>query len=66
MDFRNALLCSVIVNVAPFVKRRKSYEPADFMPRALKNHRPQTLEEMAERARLINAQVGGEFIVRDS
>lgn len=33
-DLRAALLCSVIANCAPFVKRRRSFEPKDFMPRA--------------------------------
>jgi len=59
LDYRAALICSVIAEVnRNRKKRKKPYTPKDFMPK--EKRRRMTGEQMAEQLKLINIALGGE------
>lgn len=58
-DWRAAMVASVIANVNRDPKKRKSYEPKDFMPRY---EAPQVQEQSwEEQARLLALAFGGDI-----
>jgi len=57
-DWRAAMVASVIANVNRDPKKRKPYEPKDFMPR----YEPQVQEQSwEEQARLLALALGGDI-----
>jgi hypothetical protein len=56
-DYRTALLCATMVNIAPFLKHDKIYQPKDFMPQP--QNKVQSPEEMLEKIKILNAMMGG-------
>ena len=59
LDYRVALICSVIAEVNRNRKKRnKPYTPGDFMPK--KRRKKLTDSEMTDQIRAINIALGGE------
>ena len=56
LDFRAALVCSVIANVNRG-KNQKAFNPKDFMP---KKKKVQTPQEMLEHVKVLHKALGGE------
>ena len=59
LNYRGAMICSVIAEVNRDRKKRKRpFTPADFMPK--KKRREMTDEQMLEQIMEVNAELGGE------
>jgi len=61
-DFHAALICSVLYNTAPFLKRTRAFTPADFMPQSNVPARKLTPAEMLEKIKALNIALGGTVI----
>ena len=60
LDYRAALICSVIANVNRNPKKRpQPYKPKDFMPKA---NKAQTPEEQLAVVKALNAALGGKVV----
>lgn len=61
LNYRTALVCSVIAEVnRDKKKRKKPFTYVDFMPKKKKVKKQLTGEEMKQQLGLINAALGGE------
>ena len=60
LDYRAALICSVIANVNRDSKKKsKPFQPQDFMPKKQVVKKRQTPEDMLEVVKALNAAFGG-------